>query len=164
MSISPDIIYTRPARLPVLGAGLAAGLMGGLAEVAWIALYQQAAGASAAHVARGVTESFSPALAAGPYAAPLGIAIHMTIAVALGLALVAVLRRLLPGLAGTKAEAAVTVAALVAIWAFNFFVVLPVVNPAFVSVVPLGVSLVSKALFGVAAALVLVRADRTSRR
>jgi hypothetical protein len=44
---------------------------------------------------------------------------------------------------------------LSAIWAANFFLLLPAFNPAFVTIVPLEVSLVSKLLFGLAAALVL---------
>ena len=45
--------------------------------------------------------------------------------------------------------------ALAGVWAINFFVVLPIVSPAFVHVVPYAVSLTSKLLFGVAAAAVL---------
>jgi hypothetical protein len=43
-------------------------------------------------------------------------------------------------------------AALAGVWAVNFFVVLPLVSPAFVHIVPYAVSLTSKLLFGVAAA------------
>ena len=43
-------------------------------------------------------------------------------------------------------------AALAGVWAVNFFVVLPIVSPAFVHIVPYAVSLTSKLLFGVAAA------------
>lgn len=157
MSISPDIIYSRPARLPVLGAGAAAGIMGGLAEVAWIALYSEAGGTPAAAVARGVTGAVFPSLAAAPLSAWLGVAIHMVISVALGLAIALVMRRLMPRFGATKAGFATVVAMLIAVWAINFFAVLPVVNPAFVSVVPLAASFVSKTLFGLAAALMLVR-------
>ena len=48
-------------------------------------------------------------------------------------------------------------AALAGVWAINFFVVLPIVSPAFVHMVPYAVSLTSKLLFGVAAAAVLRR-------
>jgi hypothetical protein len=44
------------------------------------------------------------------------------------------------------------------VWAVNFFVVLPVINPQFVDLVPYAISLVSKVLFGVAAAGTLQRA------
>ena len=46
-------------------------------------------------------------------------------------------------------------AALAGVWAVNFFVVLPIVSPAFVHIVPYAVSLTSKLLFGVAAAEVV---------
>jgi hypothetical protein len=42
--------------------------------------------------------------------------------------------------------------ALLIVWAINFFVVLPFVSPGFVDVVPYAVSLLSKLLFGIAAA------------
>ena len=42
--------------------------------------------------------------------------------------------------------------ALAAVWTVNFFVVLPIVSPAFIHIVPYAVSLISKLLFGIAAA------------
>jgi hypothetical protein len=148
--------------MPLLGAGLAAGLLGGLAEVAWIALYQQLGGTAAATVARGVTGAVFPSLAAAPASAALGIAIHMVISVALGLAIVLAIHRLAPRIVGTLWEPLAVVATLLAVWVINFFVVLPVVSPAFVTIVPYGVSLVSKTLFGAAAAVVLIHASRNS--
>jgi hypothetical protein len=44
---------------------------------------------------------------------------------------------------------ATSIAALVAIWAANFFVVLPVVNPDFVTLMPYTVTLISKIGFGI---------------
>ena len=134
--------------------GFLAGLAGGLAEVAWIALYQTVTGHDAAIVARGVTESVLPAFAMSPAALPLGVAIHMALSVVLGLAIAIMVPRALPRLAGTVLEPVAVVTALVAVWAVNFFVVLPVVNPDFVTVVPYAASLISKTLFGVAAAFV----------
>lgn len=134
-------------------AGLAAGFVGGLAEVGWIALHQAARGGDAAHVARGVFETVAPGLAPHALAAPLGVAVHMALSLALGLAL-AVALRLFMNAAAPSRKALAVVAALVGIWAVNFFVVLPVLNPGFVTIVPYTVSLMSKALFGVAAASV----------
>jgi hypothetical protein len=53
---------------------------------------------------------------------------------------------------------------LACVWAINFFVVLPLISPAFVTLVPYPVSLVSKLLFGVAAAAVLRHHARGSDR
>ena len=52
-------------------------------------------------------------------------------------------------------EPLAVVGLLIGIWATNFFLVLPAINPAFVALVPYTTSLISKVLFGAAAALVL---------
>lgn len=141
-------------------AGIIAGLAGGLAEVVWIVLYASLSAGEAAAVARGVTGTVLPSLAASSWAVALGIALHMAIAVALGIAVAIVMRPLYgrPG-HGTLGVFA-TVAALVAVWGVNFLVVLPVINPAFVALLPYGASLASKVLFGLAAAGVLWGASR----
>lgn len=132
-------------------AGLAAGFFGGLAEVAWIAITQN----NAAGVARGVIGTIFPSLAASPNAVALGVTAHMLIALALGVALAVSVRWFMSKVA-SPAKAFAVFASLIAIWAINFFVVLPAWNPEFVTLVPYGVSLVSKALFGVAAAFTLL--------
>ena len=53
-------------------------------------------------------------------------------------------------------------AALVSVWAVNFFVVLPIISPAFVHLAPYPVSLMSKVLFGLAAAEALRRQDAST--
>ncbi|MEC5292869.1 hypothetical protein VSX64_14230 [Aurantimonas sp. C2-6-R+9] len=135
-------------------------MAGGAIEVGWIALYEQLAGSDGAMVARGVTQSVIPGLVAARSAVPLGLAIHMGLAVALGIVIAVLMPRLLPRLVGTALEPVAVVAMLVGVWAMNFFVILPAINPAFVTLVPYGVSLASKVLFGVAAAFVF----RFSRR
>jgi len=50
------------------------------------------------------------------------------------------------------------VVALSGVWAINFFVVLPTLNPVFVTLMPYGITLISKMLFGLAMAGVLVQA------
>jgi len=136
----------------VLRTGLIAGFAGGAAEIAWIALYAQLSGTDAAAVAGGVTASLFPALGAGGVAVPLGIALHIGLALMLGMALAVGLRQALPGLRRSWVEPATVVAALVAVWAVNFLVVLPAINPGFVALVPPLAGLVSKVLFGAAAA------------
>jgi len=139
----------------LLTVGTLAGLAGGTIEVAWIALYQHLTGHEAAVVARGVTQSVLPGLASAPSAVLLGLAIHMALAVTLGVAIAIAVPRVLPRIAGTPLEPVAVVAALIGVWAVNFFVVLPVINPAFVTLVPYGASLISKVLFGFAAASVI---------
>lgn len=134
--------------------GAIAGLAGGAIEVGWIALYQNMTGHESAMVARSVTQSVIPQLATAPTAVALGVAIHMALAVGLGVVIAILVRRLSPRFVGTSMEPLVVVAVLVGVWGMNFFVILPAINPAFVTLVPYGISLASKVLFGVAAAVV----------
>jgi hypothetical protein len=137
-----------------LRAGLIAGTFGGLMEVAWMALWHAQKTLDAAPVARGVVATFSPSLGDSAWGVTSGVAIHMVLSLGLGVMIAYAVRQLL-GSASRPARAAAVFATLVAIWAVNFFVVLPVINPAFVTIVPYSISLISKALFGVAAALAL---------
>lgn len=139
-------------RMKVFSSGIVAGIAGGLAEVAWVSLYAAATGGDPAVLARGVTTAagVTALLPASPVA--LGVAVHMSLAVMLGVALSAAwsaLRDCRPSLSNSLPF---MLAALAGVWATNFFVVLPIVSPAFVHVVPYAVSLTSKLLFGVAAA------------
>ncbi|MBL8587278.1 MAG: hypothetical protein JNK46_01990 [Methylobacteriaceae bacterium] len=147
----------QPITRAEMQAGFAAGFVGGLAEILWIAAYQATTGASPARVARGVIETVAPNLGAHALAAPLGVLVHMLLSLALGLALAVFARRVLaPALGGSRAFLSV-VGLLIGVWAVNFFVVLPILNPDFVTLVPYSASLMSKALFGVAAAAALMR-------
>lgn len=135
--------------------GALAGIAGGGAEVLWIALYGRLSGTDAALVASGITGALSPGLSASGLAVPFGLAIHMTIALVLGMAIAVLLDLFVPRLRGTAFEVAAVVGLLLAVWAINFFLVLPAVDPAFVGLVPYWASLTSKMLFGAAAAFVL---------
>lgn len=137
-----------------LRAGMIAGVFGGFMEVAWMTLWHAQRTLDASPVARGVTATFSPGLGNGEWGVSLGVAIHMALSVVLGVAIAYAVRSLL-GMASRPARAAAVFATLVAIWAVNFFIILPIINPAFVTMVPYSISLMSKALFGVAAALAL---------
>jgi len=148
----------RPNRL--LTIGTLAGLAGGAAEIAWIAAYQGLTGQQAAIVAQGVTQSVLPSLASAPSAVVLGLAIHMSLAIVMGIVIALAVPRLMPRVVGTMLEPLAVIAGLVAVWAVNFFLVLPVINPDFVTIVPYAASLTSKVLFGFAAALVFWVAHR----
>jgi hypothetical protein len=156
---------TSSALIGVIRRGIAAGTAGGIAEVLWISTYTAATGASAATLARGVTSAtgMDTRLAAAPVAS--GIFIHMMLAAALGVALACAWRVLSTHWSGRVGPFALVLPILACVWAINFFLVLPLISPAFVSLVPYPVSLVSKLLFGLAAAAVLRqharRADRT---
>lgn len=131
------------------------GLAGGAVEVAVVALVAVFAGIGGWAVAAGVSQATFGNLLAGTDAVVAGLTIHF----ALSLLVVACL---LPFAArvharfGTAGVIAVSCAALSAIWALNFFVVLPRIAPEFVTIVPLWTSLLSKLAFGVVTGLVLV--------
>ena len=146
----------------IVGAGTLAGLTGGLAEIGWIWIYGVMGHIDSGSVARGVSRAVGIETLADPVV--LGIAVHMTLAGALGVALAFAMQPLLARWGRGHLIGYVSViAALATVWALNFFVVLPVVSPDFVGLVPYEVSLVSKILFGVAAAAVLaIRAEAMS--
>jgi hypothetical protein len=141
----------------MLRAGVIAGAAGGLAEVAWVSLYAVSSGADAGAVSRGVTTAVGAMALLPDNAVVLGIVIHMAIAVALGAALAAAWQALSRFWPSGRPQYAFVLAALVAVWATNFFVILPIVSPDFVSLVPYAVSFISKLAFGLAAAETLRR-------
>ncbi len=142
--------------------GVIAGAAGGIAEIVWVTLYAGATGANPATLARGVTTAagVSALLPAAPVA--LGVTVHMALAVTLGIALAFVWRFLSSHRSETASPFPFMLAAGVGIWAVNYFVVLPIVSPAFIHLVPYLASLMSKALFGLAAAEALRRQDASA--
>jgi hypothetical protein len=134
---------------------LVAGLIGGAAEIAWVALYSSLSGTNGLGVAREIVASVLPAAAALSSAPLLGIAIHMALSAALGLVLAQALVGYLVPRLGIGALVPSALGALACVWAFNFFVVLPVLNPAFLALMPLAATLASKLLFGLAMAWTL---------
>jgi hypothetical protein len=139
--------------------GVVAGIAGGLAEIAWVTLYAEASGADPGVLARGVTTAagVSALFPTAPIA--LGVTVHMLIAVTLGIALSFGWRALSPHRLEIAGPFPFMLAALIGVWAVNFFVVLPMISPAFVFLMPYSASLVSKVLFGLAAAEAFRRQD-----
>lgn len=142
--------------------GVVAGAAGGLAEIAWVTIYAGATGIDPATLARGVTTAagVSALLPSAPVA--LGVTIHMALAVTLGIAVSfgwQVLSSHRLEIAGPFPS---MLAALVSVWVINFLVVLPIISPAFVHLVPYPVSLMSKVLFGLAAAEALRRQNASA--
>jgi hypothetical protein len=138
--------------MPIVRKVLQAGLAGGLAEVLWVALYASMTSVSGVEVARQVALTVFPSAADLAVAPLLGIAVHLALSLALGLVFAWAVwfpfaRRL-----DFAAAMATAMGALAAVWVVNFFVVLPALNPGFVTLLPYGASLISKALFGVAMA------------
>jgi len=133
-----------------------AGAAGGLAEIAWVSLYAALTGGDAAIIARGVTTAVGINALMPTASVATGIAVHMVLAVLLGLPIVA-LWQTVGRRFGLGAGYAAVVASLSGVWAFNFFVALPAISPAFITMLPYAVSLTSKLLFGLFAAETLRR-------
>lgn len=136
-----------------VAAAVSAGLAGGTAEMLWVAAYSAATPASGIEVARQVAATALPATAGLASAPLIGVLIHMALSIALGLAFAKLLLGRLAPRRGALMAAAL--AALAAVWAVNFFVILPLLNPAFVTLLPFAVTLVSKLLFGLAMGMAL---------
>jgi hypothetical protein len=83
--------------------------------------------------------------------------LHMLLSAALGLAFVLILWRSCSGRPSSGTIWTSAVVGLSAIWAINFFIVLPAMNSSFATLMPYGVTLLSKTLFGVAMAAALHR-------
>ncbi len=147
----------------MLSVGALAGLTGGLAEILWIALYSNLSGSEAAIVARGVTQSLFPQITSLSSSLLLGIAIHMVLAIILGIAILIFVRSFLPKTAPALLEPLMVIGLLVLVWTINFFVILPLINPSFVTLVPYSISLISKLLFGMSSALVFTLFNQQSR-
>lgn len=136
----------------VAQVGVIAGLAGGLAEVAWISIYCAISGVPVDLVAQEVTRSIAPYASYSSVWA--GIVIHLILAVCLGMGAAFAIRLLLLGYGRVSAEFSLVILTLATVWAVNFLLVLPYLNPHFVDLLPYSVTLASKLLFGLAAATV----------
>ena len=143
---------------------LLAGFCGGMAEIFWVQLYASLTGHSGLEVARQVTASMLPGLSDAAFAPGLGIAIHLVLALLVALVYAALIWLPFIRRRGPAASLAVASAVLATIWAVNFLLVLPVVNPVFVTLMPYPVTLGSKLLFGMAMAGVLYTAQKADAR
>ena len=133
--------------------GVVAGVAGGLAEIAWVTLYAGATGADPATLARAVTTAVGVSALFPSSPVALGVTVHMLLAAVLGIALSFGWRALSSHRSDIAGPLPFILAALVGVWA---------VNPAFIHLVPYPVSLVSKVLFGLAAAETFRRQDASA--
>ena len=143
---------------------LLAGLAGGIAEVLWVTAWSMVSPLQATAVAREITYTLLPGMANTSLALDIGLTIHLAISLVLGLAFVWALGNYLARHYGSTGILAGSVTLLTLIWSVNFLVVLPVINPAFVTLMPYAVSLGSKILFGLAMGAVLIVRPQTVRR
>ena len=137
-------------KMNTAGTIVLAGIAGGTVEVVWVALFCLIAPLQSSLVAEEVARSFMPQIT-GTSALAAGLIIHYVLAVLVAGIVAIVLLRLLGNRFDMRSVIAVSTAALAAIWAINFFVILPLVNAEFVTLMPYAVTLVSKLGFGAAA-------------
>jgi len=144
------MVSTRNTTQSLFRNGILIGLAGGLSEVAVVGAYTALTGGDAAVVGRGI----ATAVGLTDASAWAGLGVHMGLAAALGVGLYAA-RRATNGSRGADGDVRFMLASLAAIWAVNFFVVLPLLSPGFVHILPYAVTLTSKLAFGLAAAGVM---------
>lgn len=143
--------------LPIILAGLA----GGLIELIWIMLYSSVTPTSAIDVARQITVTVLPFTVGNGLAPALGVGIHLILSIMLATGFVAVLYGPIARRFGATGIFLSGLTTLSAVWAVNFFVLLPMLNPGFPLLMPYAVTLTSKLLFGAAMSWVLIRTNRT---
>jgi hypothetical protein len=140
----------------MLALVLIAGLAGGSAEIAWVGLIASQASGGAVEVARQVSATVLPgvgALAIAPFA---GVAIHLLLSVLLAFAFWRLVWRPFASKLTSVEAGLCGMGSLAAVWFVNFTVVLPALNPAFVTLLPSWATLISKLLFGAAMTAVLI--------
>ncbi len=137
-----------------LAAGGAAGIVGGLAEVAFMGVYCFVAGINAAEILRLITFTFfDVGVAFGANGHWAGLLIHFGLSLAIGLCF-GLFARIAFGDDFSYFRALVWgVMALAAIWAMNFYILLPMYNGVFVMFVRPEAAFFSKLSFGVTLAL-----------
>ena len=125
-----------------------AGLAGGLAEIFWIGVYSAATHAGGLEVSRQITATVIPAWAESAIAPVLGVVIHLMLSVVLALLCCKVFIAPWAECIGPTLILPGSMVVLAVVWALNFLIILPVINPAFVTLLPFPVTLASKMLFG----------------
>ena len=136
---------------------LIAGLLGGLSEVVWISLYSLATNIQLSDIGSAITATIFPS-SIEFYLAPLmGLAIHMILSILLAFGFGLLLLPLIEQVVYSKATTILftSIITLVIVWKVNFFLLLPIWNPEFISLIPMSITLISKILFGLTMGIVL---------
>ena len=142
--------------LPVILAGLA----GGLIELIWITLYSSVTTTSATEVARQITVTVLPFTMNNGLMPALGVVIHLVLSIILAAAFVMVLYGPIVRRFGATGLFLSGLTTLSAVWAVNFLVLLPLLNPGFPLLMPYAITFTSKLLFGAAMSWVLIKTGR----
>lgn len=140
-------------------AGALAGIAGGVVEVIFMAIYCALTGKDGMEMLGLVAYTFFDGGALS------GLSIHLGLSVLIGLAfgLVVYSAERFNVVVRYPVAIASGVAMLIVIWAFNFFVLLPSINPEFVAFVPLEAAFFSKLSFGLTLGLYRVHPSYAAR-
>jgi hypothetical protein len=135
---------------------LLAGLAGGLSEILWIGIYSAVTHVDGLEIARQITAALYPAWVDLAVAPILGMVIHLVLSVVIALLCCKIFIEPLVRRLGQAVILPVCMAVLAGVWVISFLVILPVIDPAFVTLLPFLVTLASKMLFGWAMGIVLI--------
>jgi hypothetical protein len=136
-----------------------AGMVGGMIEIGWISIYSSLSSVSAINVARQISATILPYTADSYYAPMLGIFIHLVLSLILAIFFSAIILKPAIRRYGNLGIMLSSFMTLSIVWAINFIIVLPLLNPSFLSLMPYMVTLISKLLFGLAMGWVLVKSS-----
>ncbi len=136
---------------------LIAGLAGGMMEVLWVSLYSSFSSVSTAEIARQVTVSLFPFATDSSIAPVLGLGIHLLLSLGLALLFIAIVLKPVFARYGKPGIMISSLITLALVWKINFFIVLPLLNPSFISLMPLFVTFISKLLFGAVMGWILIK-------
>lgn len=148
------------SRIRIWQIGLLAGLAGGLLELFWIATYAAKTSMDGWLLASEIGRSVLPGFGTG---AAFGLFVHFALSALIGLFFAGFLWRSLDERYGRESVLMASISLLSIVWAFNFAVLLPQLNPGIVALVPLSVGLVSKLLFGLVMGIILADPAVTRR-
>ena len=133
-----------------------AGLAGGMIEIGWISIYSSLSSVSATNIAQQISATIIPYTVNSYYAPMLGLFIHIALSLILATFFSVIILKPTVRRYGTLGVMLSSFMTLGSVWAINFFIVLPILNPSFISLMPYIVTLISKLLFGAAMGWVLV--------
>ena len=136
---------------------LLAGLLGGTAEVAWVAVYGIWTDSNSIEVLRQITGSIFPSMTQSNFSPYLGLCIHFLLAIALASAFGFLVWKPYQKKLSASATCILALFTLVLVWEVNFLWLLPVLNPQFPKLLPMSVTLISKLGFGLAMAWIFVK-------
>ena len=130
-----------------------AGMAGGMAEILWFVMIGLLLSLNVQDVATGITSSVIPDLSHAGYAAPMGIIIHLLLSVILAAIYLFTLGRWSVSRFKLTGQLITGATALVLVWAVNYYLILPILNPSFIEATTYSLSLLSKVLFGISMVL-----------